>query len=389
MRCRVCGTEFTGNYCPNCGIAVRPQETLGYGPAENIKILGSVIWLLSIFSYIAILLICVALLFVSLGIVPTGILGSGYFLVLYFITPYPIGFTELTGYLLLGWFAFIFVAVLASFIWLLYSSTKDTWDSIRLPITKLRERLGSTSTISMLTQLFMAVLFFNTMYYLVLALFNVEINVPVGGSGDTGLFLLQLVNASVYEEIVTRILFIGIPLFLVNFAKGERGESRKARSYILGGGFDMNLTTTILLLFSSGMFAFAHLASWDITKIPPTFVGGLALGYLFLRKGLFASIMLHFSVNYFAALGSLVEDNFVASAILGLFILLIALFGALFFINYMMRISGHFSKEPEVPESQAPVAQEAPSPYQCPRCGNMEARYIDGTFECLSCGHRV
>jgi hypothetical protein len=388
MRCRICGTEFTGNFCPNCGAAVRPQESLGYGPTENIKILGSVIWLLSIFSYIAILLICVALLFFSLGIVPTGVLGSGYSLILYLITPLPLGFAELSGYWLLGWFVFIFVAVLASFIWLMYTSMKGTWESIKMPVTKLRERLGSSSTISMLAQLFLAVLFFNTMYYIVLALFNVEINVPVGGDGDTGLFLLQLVNASVYEEIITRIIFIGIPLFLINFTMGEKGESRKGLSYILGGGFEINRTTAILLIFSSSMFAFAHLASWDITKIPPTFVGGLALGYLYLRKGLFASILLHFSVNYFATLGTFVEGNFAASMVLGLFILLISLFGALFLIHYILRISGHFSKEPAGQESEAPVQEEIP-PYQCPRCGNLEARYIDGTFECLNCGHRI
>jgi hypothetical protein len=192
----------------------------------------------------------------------------------------------------------------------------------------------------------------------------------------------------VYEEIITRIIFIGIPLFLVNFAMGERGESRKAQSYILGGGFDINRTTAILLLFSSGMFAFAHLAAWDITKIPPTFVGGLALGYLYLRKGLFASIMLHFSVNYFATLGTFVEGNFGATMVLGLFLLLISLFGALFFIHYVMRIGAHFSKEPAGEEPQVP-AQEAIPPYQCPMCGNLEARYIDGTFECLNCGHRI
>jgi transposase len=54
-----------------------------------------------------------------------------------------------------------------------------------------------------------------------------------------------------------------------------------------------------------------------------------------------------------------------------------------------MTISAHFSQEPEAQESEVPEIQEEIPPYQCPRCGNLEARYIDGTFECLNCGHRI
>ena len=46
------------------------------------------------------------------------------------------------------------------------------------------------------------------------------------------------------------------------------------------------------------MFGFAHSFNWDLYKVLPAFLAGLAMGYLFLKFGLYAAIMFHFFTDY-------------------------------------------------------------------------------------------
>jgi len=253
-------------------------------------------------------------------IVP-GIMESGSQVPLHIITPIPVSFMSLAGYWFVCWYFFIFAAILLSFLWLFYISSRSTLSAMKKPIGDLKGRLTANSTITMVAQLFLALLFFNILYNLILWLANVRTVVPETGGGTLWEMLFLLANASVYEEIVSRILFIGFPLFLIHFASGMRIEKKKSHRYILGGGFGFTKSTIFLLLFSSTMFAAAHLPSWDLYKMPPTFLAGLALGYLYLRKGIFASILLHFSFNYFSALAALIQDNMTAVVFMGFLIL--------------------------------------------------------------------
>ena len=54
-------------------------------------------------------------------------------------------------------------------------------------------------------------------------------------------------------------------------------------------------------MLSAAMFGFGHIEQWGSWRVIDTGLAGLALGYLFLRYGLAASIMLHFSFNYLIA----------------------------------------------------------------------------------------
>jgi membrane protease YdiL (CAAX protease family) len=68
--------------------------------------------------------------------------------------------------------------------------------------------------------------------------------------------------------------------------------------YILGGEFQINKLTLSLILFSSLTFGLAHAPGWDYWKVLPSLVSGLALGYLYVVKGVYASIILHFTINF-------------------------------------------------------------------------------------------
>jgi len=68
--------------------------------------------------------------------------------------------------------------------------------------------------------------------------------------------------------------------------------------YILGGGFKIGPLEAFFIVGSALMFGLAHVAGWDLWKALPTFVAGLGFGYLFLKVGIHASILLHFAFDY-------------------------------------------------------------------------------------------
>ncbi len=68
--------------------------------------------------------------------------------------------------------------------------------------------------------------------------------------------------------------------------------------YFLGGGFDIGPLEAFFIVGSALMFGYAHVAGWDLWKMLPTFVAGLGFGYLFLKVGIHAAILLHFSFDY-------------------------------------------------------------------------------------------
>jgi membrane protease YdiL (CAAX protease family) len=75
----------------------------------------------------------------------------------------------------------------------------------------------------------------------------------------------------------------------------------------------------------------------------PTFICGLALGYLFVRFGLYASIMLHFLIDFLSSF-TWVFDGLMADAMLGLFILAMVALGVPFIILYAVRGIRHLGK---------------------------------------------
>lgn len=359
----------------------------------------------------------------GIGIVAPDILDNpdwqdGY--PLFIVLPVFVDLITISGYALLTYYLLIAAAIVAACCWVFLSSYKDFYKELTL--TAEARRHSQIFDIS-------GMIFLDMFGLIVAALLAILFGVSDTDTGETGVtgttseLLFGLANASVWEELIVRVLMIGLPLLLVDlFIRKEHGKLRK---YILGGGFSFGTVEIVLLVVSAAIFGYAHyLGGWEAWVVPWDALVGLAFGYLFLRHGLAAAIVLHFAIDY-RSMPSLVFD-FSQAFELVLFMLWMAL-GAIFAVYYVSRVAefltGKRYLEEHPPRSAIypprPVAQYAasqqpmppvspgetvssqkgstmyPPPqlqnaqfggYVCPYCGHTEARWVDGKFLCLKCG---
>lgn len=314
---------------------------------------------------------------------------------LYVALPWLVRFLELPGVAFVIFYLLLVAAVLLSYLFMLWVSRKEF-------VRELRFQPTPHSSLYAIGTIFMAVLAMNAAYYLTIGLFGV---IPsTGGTGSSELWelLYSLVRASVWEEVICRILFIGLPLAAVYAYKGKAAPYRR---FLFGGKFEFGLWEKVFLIFSSALFALAHVFSWDLYKVPPTFLAGLALGYLFLRYGVYASIMLHFFIDYLSMPMEVWPGDGTDLA-LGLFLLVTMIVGAIYLVYYTVRAVELFSGrtfwrwEDRRPLANyyAPLSpKQSYKPYDglgkgpsfgfmCKNCGGTEARYADGKFLCSRCG---
>ncbi|MCL2148879.1 MAG: CPBP family intramembrane metalloprotease, partial [Methanomassiliicoccaceae archaeon] len=155
------------------------------------------------------------------------------------------------------------------------------------------------------TALFWVSIFFCAYYFITIAFTLIlsasggDVTVPDFGDKVSQMFLMA--EASVWEEVVTRLLLIGVPMAVISLAVTRKAESLKC----LLGGFGMSTAAAVLIVLSAAVFGLAHYSGWDdqVWKVITTGVFGAALGYVFVRFGLYASILMHFIVNYISSFG--------------------------------------------------------------------------------------
>ncbi|MBE0518456.1 MAG: CPBP family intramembrane metalloprotease, partial [Thermoplasmata archaeon] len=139
--------------------------------------------------------------------------------------------------------------------------------------------------------------FLSNAFYFALLVVGHEPSIPDFGDEiwmQVGIFT----TASVWEEIESRVLLIGVPIMCIDFLfRRERVAS--PIKYILGGNMEIGIPESGAALFSSLIFGLAHVEWWDFWKFFPAAVTGLFLAYLFMRFGLYAAIILHFMLNFF------------------------------------------------------------------------------------------
>ena len=80
-------------------------------------------------------------------------------------------------------------------------------------------------------------------------------------------------NAAVWEEVITRIVWIGVPMAVL----GLLCKKKDALKYLVGG-FGMSRAALVLIVISSVIFGFGHLSGWGLWKVIPTLISGLAMG---------------------------------------------------------------------------------------------------------------
>jgi len=429
--CPRCGGGFTGYACPFCGL---PVGAVAYVPAPTdgtgLRAVGSVVWSMRILPFLVLLVAELITLAYTVGLVVDGSLAGGPWPIdLYVLLPFPTGDTyDVSAGVFLVYYLLLIAAIVAAYVYYAVRDGRLTVKTFVRPIADLGPRLESRSAFLATGQVFLAVLLFQGIYLLALELAGFVPEVPTfPGTAPEWYPYYALANASVYEEIVTRWMFIGIPLFLgaVLLSRSEAAlavalgkKPTPVWRHLIGGTITrdssraMIVLSATLVVFSAAVFGLAHIPSWGWWKFLPTFVAGIALGYVFLRSGLLAAILFHFATDYLAAIALLTEASLGAQILLGLLILVLMALGILFFAWYFVyaaKLVAHFARTwrgepspavagPSPAHAAQPSFAPAPPPpipfaygtgfgnFACPRCNWREARYADGRFTCLRCG---
>ena len=429
--CPRCGGGFTGYACPFCGL---PLGSVAYFPAPaegtGLRAVGSVVWSMALLLFLILLAAELVTLAYTVGLVIDGSMAGGPWPIdLYILVPFPFGFSyDAPAAVFLVYYLFLIAAIVAGYVYYAFKDGRLTLKTFVRPIAELGPRLESRSGFLTTGQVFLAVLLFQGIYLLALELAGFVPEVPTfSGPIPDWYPYYALTNASVYEEIVTRWMFIGLPLFLgaallvrseAAFATTRGKNPTPMWRHLIGGTITRDSSPTlivlsaILVVLSSAIFGLAHVPSWGWWKFLPTFVAGIALGYLFLRCGLLAAILFHFATDYLAAMAFLTEASLGAQILLALLILVLMALGILFFAWYFVyaaKLVTHFasvwrgkplpviaatpptllaspSYAPAPPPPTLPAYGSGFAAFACARCNWREARYEDGRFTCLRCG---
>ncbi len=150
-----------------------------------------------------------------------------------------------------------------------------------------------------------------TKWFSILILISILINfiqeglgiVTVPPLGDNDLIQFFYVSlAPLTEEFGFRLILIGIPLFALY-------SSNPSPKYFLRclwrpANLDIyDFKKGIILIFIVGiLFGFAHIAfgdSWSEGKFAQAAAGGIILGWVYLRYGFVAALLIHWATNYF------------------------------------------------------------------------------------------
>ncbi len=130
--------------------------------------------------------------------------------------------------------------------------------------------------------------------------FEIEIVPPLGDNDLVQFFYVTL--APLTEEFGFRLLLIGIPLFAIY-------SHKSSVKYLIKCLWNPNhlqiydsKKAIILIIFVSILFGFAHVAfgdSWSEGKFAQATASGIILGWVYLRYGFVATLLIHWAINYF------------------------------------------------------------------------------------------
>ncbi|MCK5038580.1 MAG: CPBP family intramembrane metalloprotease [Thermoplasmata archaeon] len=328
------------NY-PYQDIPIKPKQK---GPIEElIDTFKTVSWSFSFPLYLIMLVFsCILLDILTPSVLAWGGAGGSGF-VFVSIIPGPVGF-PIYGAVFQMWFMFVVVCINICVIKALldFRSKIDCIKRFTMP-DKARGGIETTA------KLFFASIFFVYGYFIILELFGVSPSTPDFDSMPIEELIYGVVNAAVNEELVSRVMLIGIPLLflsawnigprMIQYRKG--GMLKAKMKLLIGGGLPLNHVTITLILLSALAFAAAHIYSWDMYKFIPTMISGTFLGYLFVTRGLHTSIIFHFSTNFIFFAAQLWDDNMTLLVIIGLIIMAWMITGSYHFIKFWL---GAFKK---------------------------------------------
>jgi len=214
---------------------------------------------------------------------------------------------------------------------------------------------------------------------------------PIGNT-PPNYVILSFLHAPVYEELVYRVILLGIPAFIINyFYYGKKIPFYRA---FTGGKFEMNKGTVTFLFISAFFFGSAHLISWEPAKFPSAFFAGLVLGYLFLRYGVYMSITMHFIIDFSGTYSYINGPTwYIITIISGIILLIWFVAGLPYYYIYLRSLIKHSQKENPKEVKMMDVQTIRQKNYvlgyeiKCPYCGFDKFEVIEGNkLRCLRCG---
>jgi len=123
---------------------------------------------------------------------------------------------------------------------------------------------------------------------------------PLGGNNLIQFFYVSL--APLLEEFIFRIVLVGIPLFALYSHRSSIRYFLKCLWSPSSLGILDSKKAIFLIVFVGVLFGFAHVAfgdSWSEGKFAQATAGGIILGWVYLRYGIVASLLIHWATNYF------------------------------------------------------------------------------------------
>ncbi len=297
------------------------------------------------------------------------------------------------------WIIFLVVIITIVLFFIVRDFLNWSWDLNKREISKEGKKFST------FTELIVVLISFTYLtYFISMAITNSS--TPFGNPTSnvpTNYLLLTLLHAPVWEEIVYRALILGVPLYLISF----RGKIPWYRAFI-GGKFEINRTSIIILIISAFFFGSAHLVSWEPAKFPSAFFAGIILGYLFLRYGIYMSIAGHFIIDFMGSYSYIDTPFWGAMAIISSLVLLVWFAAGFPYYWYYLRdmfsigkkrsdyYAQPFFNNPQYQNYYQQNYQNYSQNQQnyvlgykiiCPNCGFDQHRVLpDGRLQCLRCG---
>ncbi len=204
-------------------------------------------------------------------------------------------------------------------------------------------RSATSSPVLRLVTVFTAILFIMFVYNMTLVLTGRGIETPERFLDMPAWeMIFTLTEAAVWEEIIVRVAYIGLPMFIYALAKGRKNFTK----YLLGGfGFEERFPA-ILVLTSSIIFAAAHLPGWGWNPIKAGQVLPISIfiGYLFAKDGLHSAILIHFFVDYLGSVSDMLLDVPALNMSRSLMLLFLGGIGVYYTYKYVSKFIHWFQK---------------------------------------------
>ncbi len=309
--------DLGSRFCIACGKRLDAGPVTYTGPepslVRGISILIVPVVAILLIMEVAYLLGGTISVFNWIGNVTVGVLA---------LAPQLIIATKLTGALAQAYWLFIEITILTS----IAIMAIQTWRTYKEDQGTNADRIERTSLYGA-GSLFALMTVTSVIISLVMGMFGSSISTPEGMvTGNVPEALYSYANAAVWEEIITRLVYIGIPMVVVGTILTRKADSWK---YLLGG-FGISKLAILLVIVSALIFGFAHYDGWGFEKVIPSTAAGIILGYAYIKYGIHVSIIIHFLTDYLAVVSftdMIVPSSFILMAVLGLGLVFLFVYG--------------------------------------------------------------